>query len=420
MPLYTTALRLDIMGFKVLIIGCGAQGKVILSHMVRTTEVEEIRIGDINLGACRKYSQSLRSNKVSTHKVDASNVHEVSSLAAGMDLVVNAVEPRFNLKIMKATLARGANYIDMAFGPPYENLEKELLQNSKLKDAGLIAITGAGGSPGISNVLAACAADQLDQVDQIEIRSYDEVESEARVSMWSPATFIGDCAEPPVVFRNGKLERVQPFSEEETYKFPNKGPRKVYNHIHEEAFSLPLFIGRGIKYVDFKMGSPEMEALRMAWKYGLLSDKPISVKGKKITPRDVFLALTPPTITPEDLETKIEKGTITGSYECVVIDVYGQKDGKQICHKLALLYPNILDVNKVLPGATYESYVVGTACAVLAKMIGNGGIRTRGVVPSEALDAVTRRQYLKELSAQTIPIVPSVKTSPKGIADLKL
>lgn len=78
------------MGFKVLIVGCGAQGKVISAHLAKTREVDQIRLSDINLELCKQHADRLKSEKISTHRVDASKINELASPAKGVDVVVNA------------------------------------------------------------------------------------------------------------------------------------------------------------------------------------------------------------------------------------------------------------------------------------------------------------------------------------------
>ncbi len=395
------------MNFSVLIIGCGAQGRVISTHMARASEVDEIRLSDINLELCRRYANWLKSDKLSVHKVDANNVDEITSLAKGVDVVVNAVEPRFNLKIMDAALHSGANYIDLAFGPPYENFDKELERSDKFKDIGRTALTATGATPGLTNVVAAYAVDKLDSVSDILIRSYDTIETKEPISDWSPATFLADCLEEAVIFEDGKFKKVPPFSGEEIYTFPDPaiGRQTVYYHAHEEPYTLGRFIGKGLRNVNFKYGSPEITVLKSLWERSIISDKPVSVKGITVIPRDLYLALTPPTVTMEELKHKLETGIIIDSHAMDVVEVIGKKNGKNVRYTLIIPYPSIHDVQRTMPIATHSSYVTSTNCSILTKMLGRGEIKTTGVIPPERLEPNARKRYIAELAAQDPPII---------------
>jgi len=159
---------------KLLIIGCGEQGSTIARYLVDKADVDEVRLADINLGRADELAETLKSSKFFTRRVDAGNVEEVSGVAEGMNVVVNATLPRFDLPIMEAAIKAGTNYVDMASGPPYV-IGEQLAQDTKWRKAGLTALISTGISPGVTNVLIARAADQLDSVDEILIRSATKI-----------------------------------------------------------------------------------------------------------------------------------------------------------------------------------------------------------------------------------------------------
>lgn len=393
------------MGFKVLIVGCGAQGRVISTHMARASEVDEIRLSDIDLEMCKRHAEWLKSDKVSVHKVDASKVEEVASLAKGVDVIINAVIPEFNLAIMDAALKSGVNYIDLAFGPPYQNIEWEFERSVKFKDAGLTAITGTGTAPGLTNILAAHAVDKLDRVNDIYIRLYNTLEAKEPISSWSPRTMIEDCMLPPVIFENGKFKEVPPFSGEETYNFPEPiGPQQVWYHMHEEPFMLGRTMkDKGLKNCNTKMGA--IGGIKSLFDRGFLSDKPVNVEGMEVVPWKFVAALLPPTPTLDELKQKLKAGIIIGSRAVAVVDVRGEKNGKAQRIVAWAFYPDIKEVMKTFPMATHTSYMAGTNGAVLARILGRGEIKTKGVVTPELLEPEVRQKYLMELARQKPPII---------------
>jgi saccharopine dehydrogenase-like NADP-dependent oxidoreductase len=140
---------------KLLIIGCGEQGFTVAKCLVDKADVDEVRLADVDLNRANGLAQTLKSSKVSTRRVDAGNVEEVLEVAEGIDVVVNATLPRFDLSIMKAAINAGTNYVDMASGPPYVT-DEQLAQDAIWKKAGLTALINTGISPGVTNVLSAC------------------------------------------------------------------------------------------------------------------------------------------------------------------------------------------------------------------------------------------------------------------------
>jgi len=400
---------------KVLVVGgYGAQGSVICTYLARSSEVSEIVCAGRNLEKAKRLVERLKSDKMMPKKLDATNSDELTSVAKGMDLVVNATVPKYNLIIMDAVLKGGANYQDLASGPtdiPMDNfVSKQLERNKKYEDAGLTALINTGSSPGVTNVLARHAADKLDQVDEIKIRYTGFMETKEFISIWSPETAWSDMAEEPFLFENGKLKRVSPFSGQEVYVFPEPfGPQTLFHHHHEEVVTLPRFIGKGLKYVDFKMGDADILTVKTIWEIGLLNDEPINVRGVKVAPRDVFFSAIPPTLTMEEVEQKIKEGILVDAAECGVIEITGEKAGEKTCYTYEWPTLSIREANKIMPGATQESYATGVPAAIFAWMLGKGEIKNTGVIAPECLELEARRTFLSKLAETKQPAYEKVE-----------
>jgi len=391
---------------KILIVGVGAQGSVIATEIVKNPEVSEVRLSDIDLKKAERLAERLKSEKVCTYRVDAHNVEDIMRAASGVNLIVNATtwNTRFNLNIMEVALKSGAHYQDLASYPP-----QQLELSDRWKEAGLTALIDTGVSPGFTNVLAAQAADKLDRVEEIRVRLWGAVESKKPVSMWSPETAWGDMAAEPIVYENGEYKEVPPFSGAEVYSFPDPiGPQTVYWHSHEEPETLPRFVGKDVRYVDFKMGGPDFPLAKAIVEFGLLSDKPIDVKGAKVAPRDVFLALVPPTPSMEEMEKMIKAGMIS-MRGCVAADVKGQKEDVKIRYILYTFFPDVQKLMERMPGANPVAYVTSVPASTFTKMLAKGEIETRGVIPPEALEPEVRKIFLAELAEKGITVHEKVE-----------
>ncbi len=391
---------------KILIVGVGAQGSVIATEIVKSPEVSEVRLSDIDLKKAHRLAERLKSDKVGTYRVDANKVDDIMRAAREVNVIVNATtwNTEFNLNIMEAALKRGAHYQDLASYPP-----RQLELSGRWKEAGLTALIDTGVSPGFTNVLAAQAADKLDRVEEIRVRLWGAVESEEPVSMWSPETAWGDMAAEPIVYEDGEYKEVSPFSGEEVYTFPDPiGPQTVYMHSHEEPETLPRFIGKGVRYVDFKMGGPDFPLAKAIVEFGLLSDKPVNVKGVKVAPRDVFLALVPPTPSMEEMERMSATGMI-GMRGCVAADVKGRKEDVKMRYILYTLFPDIQELMKRMPGANPVAYVTSVPASTFTMMLAKGEIKTRGVIPPEALEPEVRKAFLAELAEKGITVREKVE-----------
>lgn len=393
------------MGFDLLVVGGGAQGRVISAFFARSSGCDSVRLCDINYRAVKQYARWLGSDKVSVFRVNAKHVEEIAHAARDSDIVVNAVLPRFNLNVMRAALRAGAHYLDLAFGPPYDNLNKQFGHNKSFEDAGLVAVTGSGKAPGLTNVLAAKAADELDRIENVFIRIYGSIESSEPIMTWSPRTLIEDCALKPVVLRGGKMIEVEPFSGEELYTFPVQsiGTKRVWNHLHEEVFMLKqTFFSKGLRNCDLKMGG--IDQIKGLYELGLLSTQKVLVNGRRLSPLDTVASMLPKPPNQKELKAKIESGSVRGSSGCETVVVEGRRNGEYRKHILWISDPDIRNVVKHYPMATDDSYVVGISGAVMAFFVAEGKIKNPGVYTPEGLPKDIRAKYLRELARLQPPI----------------
>jgi lysine 6-dehydrogenase len=97
---------------KILIVGTGAQGSVIATEIVKSPEVSEVRLSDIDLGKAKRLAERLKSAKVRAYRVDANKTDDVMQVARDVNVIVNTTtwKPQFNLNIMEAALNVGALY----------------------------------------------------------------------------------------------------------------------------------------------------------------------------------------------------------------------------------------------------------------------------------------------------------------------
>lgn len=391
------------MSFKALVVGAGAQGKVMSAYLAGSPEVDEILLSDIDMGACRRHAEWLASDKVAVHKADASKSDDIAKLAKDVDVIVNAVIPDFNLNLMEASLKSGSHYIDLAWPTLYEDADRELEKESRFLDAGLTAITGHGATPGGANILVANAVDKLTSVESILIRDGNTPQNEA-ISTWSPRTFADDCHLEPLILENGELKKIQPFTGEETYVFPDPiGPQRVWFHDHEEpSMFWRTFKNKGLKNCNFKMNG--LENMKALYDQGFLSNRNVKVNGSSTAAWEVTASLLPSIPTPEELRQKIESGAYVDSHEIVIVEVTGENNGKKETIVSWETSPSTREIVKHFPFATEVSYLTGMNGALLARMLGRGDIKVRGVITPEQVETEVRHNYVEELAKLKPPI----------------
>ncbi len=364
---------------KISVIGAGAQGSAIALILSKTPEVSEIVSADINVKAAQRAAEKTKSDIVSARQVDAGRIDDLLRVVNGTDTVVNATLPRFNPNILEAALRSGTNYVDLSgYGSIKDTIPKVLALSDKFKDAGLTAVIHQGG-PFTTNAAVRYVADKLDRVDEIRMRYATDkyVPTEEFIPTWtpswSPETALGEWIPPATIYENGKWKKVPPFSGVEDYPFPEPvGSATVCNIDYEPTHTLPRFI-KGVEYVDYKIRPDRMAGALI--KMGFGSSKPMDVKGVKVAPRDVLLALTPPAV-----ETELQ--TREKVYGCSLAEVKGEKADKKVTYTVYRI-SNVSDDYKRW-GAKWAG--VAVPAALTATMLAKGEIKTKGVVPPEGLE----------------------------------
>jgi len=395
---------------KFLVIGAGGQGAPCASILSRDPDVSEILLADIDKELLEKVSEKIGSGRVNTTPLDAGKLDELLKAAEGVDAIINLTLPRFNMNIMEAALRSGAHYVDSATDPVTwdQIVEKKPLEfDEGFREAGLTAVIGCGGTPGITNVLARYACDKLDSVNRISIilggRSLKETEDviEAWDPGWCPEVALMDYASEAIVFEDGEYDRVPPFGRVEEYRFPDPvGPLLVYPHIHEEAITLPRFIGKGVRHVDFRY--PVDRVAGALVKLGFARDDPVEVRGVEVLPRDVLLKLVRRPV--NSFLTEDER-TLAAPLEyayCTVIEVEGEKGGAKQMYTLTfgsnqMSTDDRLEMFRRL-GTT--SVFVAAPATVAAKMCIEGEAES-GVIAPECLDPI---KFLRKMAETGVPI----------------
>jgi saccharopine dehydrogenase-like NADP-dependent oxidoreductase len=392
---------------QVLIVGAGGQGAPCASILARDAEISRIVLGDIDLDLAHRVKDRIGSDKITPVKLDAGSVAEIEKAAQGVDVVVNLTLIRFNDNVMQAALNSGAHYVDTALGNPVWDqflAGEPIALDWNFKQAGLTALVGCGAAPGLTNVLARYACDKLDQVDEIRIRlGQTELGEKNVVSEWDPGwapdIALADYSDPAPVWEGGRLVEYPPFSGVEEYAFPAPvGSVVIAHHCHEEALLLGRFIGKGLRYCEFKYPLDPIAGALV--KMGFASEEPIDVKGVKVAPLDVISAMVQRPVSAFFVETEENVQLPVNHSTALEIEVRGAKSGESVTYRLTVVLPpsaeERLELFRRL--GTVQIYVALPA-AIGAKMCVEGV--AKGVIAPECLDPM---EFLRAMSDMGAPL----------------
>ena len=405
---------------KILVVGAGAQGGPCASILARDDDISEIVLGDIELDLAIQVKEKIKSDKVIPTRIDARKIEDIERAAKGANCVINLTLTAFDSNIMKAALRTGAHYVDTSFGEPSlldirarDNILSQIIEKRPLafddefRKAGLTALVGCGKSPGVINVMARYVCDKLDRVDEIHIRLGNKSLGGSNEAVrawepnWSPFRALWGYAVEPTIFEDGEYRKYPLFGGCEEYNFPDPiGPLLISYHQHQEPITLPHFIGKGIKYCDFKY--PVDPVVGAFVKMGFANTEPVEVEGVNIIPRDVLLKLVRQpvnTFLAED-ESTAELPLKFASF--TVMDIKGAISGEGVTY--IVTYPfSFLDKEERMEayrkfGATKID--VALPAIVGAKMCMEGEADP-GVTAAECLDPV---KFLKKVADMGAPV----------------
>jgi len=404
-------------GKKVIIVGAGAQGIVITGVLAAADDVAEIVLGDIDVARAREIAETNGSPKIRVIELDATDLEAMTRVMkdGSFALVINATLPRFVHNVMKAAYAARTNYIDMASNEIYPTPEvpiEQLFYAIDWKEAGLQCLTGGGGDPGLTNIMAKLAINEMDTVESIKIKDFGVVKCDEPVALWSMETFLEDVYLDSMIWEDGKPKRVEASTGREEYFVPGKINRNgaFYFHDHEEAVTIPLFCGKPVQYADFKIGAPDIDMWVFLVKgLHLMDPGKLEFEGGAVSPREMLLKLIPPTLSPKKQIELYESGRLSSDL-CVTCDVAGEKDGKPVAISCWSESPSGAEACRRLRGTNDVSWLTSVPCSIFALMLLRGEIERTGVFPPEILGSDAIDIFLAGIKAYGIDVVKKVAT----------
>jgi len=293
---------------RIAIVGAGLMGRAAaldLADDLVSPNVESVLVADIDgdrAGRVAEEAKSLTTYKEVRHaKLDATRLDEVISALREFkaDVVIDAALYTTIPVVMRAALEAKVHYLDL--GDDVETLLAQKEMDHQFKSEGLVALLEMGGSPGLINVMAAKAVRELDRIETlllregwIDLNDYDSMGVPLPVP-YSLDTIFDELEQPVEVWKDGRIELVEPFSGREVMTFPPPvGEQELYYVEHPEVYSLgETFRGKGLRFVDYKLSFPRDLLLKykLLHDLGLTSTRPVRLGGVSVIPRDIVREL---------------------------------------------------------------------------------------------------------------------------------
>lgn len=384
---------------KVLQLGVGSVGEVIARTIAREPEISKVVLADIDADRVDEVSGAIGA-KAQRLELDVNDGAGLARALRDVDLVVNALVPRYNLEVMQACLEARTSYLDMATAGPRDivgtaDVDEQLALDAQFKQRDLTALLCLGVDPGASDVFARYLYDQLDTVEAFVVLDGDTgvVEGFDVSCCFSPDTMLEECTLPPTSYDHGKSLHYEPLSRSFEFDFPAPvGRLRVWNTDHEESELIPWYLGdKGLQHADFFIHLDEdwVAIVRALRKLGLDSIEPLTFKGATFSPREFVVSRLPKAV---DL-----KGHVRGDV-CVGTLAEGTCDGQRVCRYAYQMTSHEEAFARL--GVQGTGYQTGVPAAAGVMLLARGVISQRGTVVPERLDP---ESFLAEMSRLGCP-----------------
>lgn len=387
---------------KVLIIGAGGVGTVVVNKVAQNSDVfTEIMLASRTKSKCDVIAADVKKRfgvEVKTAQVDADNVPELVTLlnAYKPELLINVALPYQDLTIMDACLEAGVNYLDTANYEPKDEAHFEYswqwAYKERFEKAGLTAILGCGFDPGVTSIYTAYAAkhhfDEIHYLDIVDCNAGDH--GKAFATNFNPEINIREVSQRGKYWENGAWIETEPHEIHMPLNYPEIGPKESYVIYHEELESLVKNYPT-IKRARFWMtfGQEYLTHLRVIQNIGMARIDEVEYNGQKIVPIQFLKAVLP---NPGDLGENYTGQTSIGCR------IKGLKDGKEVTY---YVYNNCShEAAYKETGAQGVSYTTGVPAMIGAMMFFKGEWRKAGVYNVEEFNP---DPFMEQLNIHGLP-----------------
>ena len=376
---------------RMLVLGSGLQGSACAYDLLQDKDVSEVRLADVHVGHLPEFLAPYSGPRLIPTALDVRDHDAVLGAMRECDAVMSAIPYYFNFDMARLAVEAGVHFCDLGGNTEIVFKQKELDAEARKKN--ITVVPDCGLAPGMVNILAEHGIKQLDSVDSVKI-------------------FVGGLPqhpEPPLnymlvyslegaldyyttlswVLRDGKRTQVKALSEREPVAFA--APLGELEAFHTAGgLSTMAFRYEGkIPTMEYKTlrypgHAAIMENIRSI---GLLDLEPVDVKGMKVVPRDVFIAIVGPRLNkPHGRDLVALRVVVTG-----------KKAGKSATKTFELVdrYDEKHDVSAMMRTTGYSLAITGL-------MQVRGQVKPAGVhTPDECVPA---EPYIAELRKRGIVI----------------
>ncbi len=284
---------------KMLVLGAGLQGSACAYDLLNSDGVSRVRLADREIDRLPPFLQPyMNDDRLERVRIDARDEDSVRRVMDGVDACMNALPYYFNLPITKLAVETGIHYCDL--GGNTAIVFDQLKLDDEAGAKGISVIPDCGLAPGMVNILSARGIEMMDRADTVKIfvggLPQDPEPPLNYQIVYSIEGVLDYYTTRSWVVRDGEPTEVDALTEIEPVEFPAPVGTLEAFHTAGGLSTMPWNWKGRIRTMEYKtLRYPgHAEIMRAIRDLGLLDLEPIDVKGKKIVPRDAFIAQVEP------------------------------------------------------------------------------------------------------------------------------
>lgn len=376
---------------RMLVLGAGLQGCACAYDLLQNPAVTQVTLADLRPDHLPPFLAGDWGGRLRVVQLDVADPDAVRKTLQGHTAVMSAIPYYYNGPLARAAVEAGCHFSDLG-GNTEIVLEQKKLQEQAVA-AGVSVIPDCGLAPGMVNILAAEGIRRLDQTEKVRIYvgglpQKPEPPLNYQI-VYSLEGALDYYTTPSWVLRGGQPTQVDALSELEEVEFPQPIGTLEAFHTGGGISTLPFAYQGRIDAMEYKtLRYPGHAAImRPIRELGLLSDKPLLVKGQRVVPRDLFIAAVHPML-------HRPKGQ---DLVALQVKVTGKKDGRQTTVTFRLM-----DYYDCTHGISSMMRTTGYSLSITGQMQSDGRVSLKGVhTPDEAIPF---QSYVAELGRRGVKI----------------
>src|SRR5205814_6914710 len=302
---------------RMLVLGAGLQGSACAYDLLQQPEVERVTLADLHPGRLPPFLTRVKSRRLKLRTLNAKSGTALRAILKDHDAVMCALPYYFNYDVARAAVRAGVHHTDLGGNTAIVMKQKRLDRAARKR--GVSVIPDCGLAPGMVNMIAAEGIRRVGEAESVKIYvggmpqhpepppNYQLVYSiDGGLDYYTTLSWV---------LRDGKRTQVRALSELEPVSFGNGVGTLEAFHTAGGLSTMAFRYEGKIPEMEYKTlrypGHAErMEAIR---ELGLLDLEPVDVKGMKVIPREVFMAIVAPRLTkPESKDLLALRVVVTG------------------------------------------------------------------------------------------------------------